>query len=253
MFVAKFHGSNDFSWSDLLPGFVLYCGLSVITGLRFFSLLKLTENITLSPAEIVSIPARMNLFSYVLPFKGGGIWLIWYLKTQYDLGFVKSVGMAFQNASLAISLLLLLIIDHYATLGFSAMLLTALLLIILSNSAIFAARRSLKHNICLRSVMFDMLLSVLYLTVTCILPLTLFEVQTEQSLVFAAVIISSSLIKITPGNIGVLEGMAAIVSIWYQDPGFLQFVAYFRLLSLLHAITFGLGSVLLNRSTQTKA
>lgn len=250
IFVAKFHDSNAFSWKDLIPGFVLYCLLSVITGLRFYSLLKLTENITLSLAEIISIPARMNLFSYVLPFKGGGVWLIWYLKTRYHLSFVKSVGMAFQNASLAISLLLLLVINHYSALSLVSMLSTVLLLIVAINSAIFIARRSLGHNVCLRSVIFDVILSVLYLNVTCLLPLSLFEVHAEQSLVFAALIISSSLIKITPGNIGVLEGMAAIVSIWYQDISFMQFVAFFRMLSLLHAATFGLGSVLLNRPTQ---
>ena len=252
VFVAKFHDSNAFSWADLLPGFGLYCLLSLITGLRFYSLLKLTENINLSLGEIISIPARMNLFSYVLPFKGGGIWLIWYLKTRYGLGFIKSLGMAFQNASLAISLLLLLVINHDASMNFQSMLWTALLLILLINAVIFITRRSIGHHVRLGVVIYDLILSLLYLSVTCILPMSLFEVSTQQSLVFAALIISSSLIKITPGNIGVLEGMAAIASIWYQDSGFLQFVAFFRLLSLLHATTFGIGSVLLNKPALLK-
>lgn len=252
VFVIKFHDSNVFSWQDLLPGFGLYCLLSVITGLRFYALLKLTENISLTAAEIISIPARMNLFSYILPFKGGGVWLIWYLKTRYSLGIVKSVGMAFQNASLAISLLLLLIMRHYVALSFVSTFLTLLLLIMVINTAIFVVRNSLGYNTCLRSVLCDVMLSVLYLTLTCLLPLSMFQLQTEQSLVFAALIISSSLIKITPGNIGVLEGVAAMVSVWYQDMVFLQFVAFFRLLSLLHAITFGLGSVLLDRTSQLK-
>ncbi|MBU2177874.1 MAG: hypothetical protein KJ930_00430 [Gammaproteobacteria bacterium] len=247
IFIAQFQTVSLFSWQVFVPGFILYSLLSMITGVRFFSLLYLTQNITLKPIEIISIPARMNLFSYILPFKGGGMWLLWYLKKQYDLSFGKSIGLAFQNALLALCLILMFVVNYqWPQKSLNILVLTVALLIFL-NTALILIRRWMKQFISLRAIAYDIALSIFYLCVICTLPLLLSDIEMEQALKFSALILTSSLIKLTPGNVGVLEGLAMIASTWLQDPGFLEFVAFFRLLSLTHAATLGVGAVLLDR------
>ena len=248
IFIGFFYDMDSFSWNVLGPGFVLYSLLSFITGLRFYCWLKLTEHIHLTPTEIISIPARMNLFSYILPFKGGGLWLMWFLKNRYQLTFGKTLGLALQNTLLAASLLLVLVLTTYwpTTTVFQQFLWISTLLI-LTHLLILPFRRWMQQRISWSLLLGDTALSLLYLLVICLLPLQLLDIPAAQALVFASLILTSALVKLTPGNIGVLEGMAVIAGYWFEDVGFLQFVAYFRVLSLLHAATFGIGAVLLDR------
>ena len=242
--IYYFFDPTSFSWPVLVMGFLMYSLLSFITGLRFYGWLRTSEKVYLHPTEVISIPARMNLFSYILPFKGGGLWLMWYLKTNYQLNFSKTLGLAFQNALLALSLVLELVIATYWHSGSVLEQFTRIVLMIFFlNALLWPLKQRMKQQSSWQHLFFDTLLSVLYLGILCILPMLLLSISVSQALIFASLILTSSLIKLTPANIGVLEGMAVIAGYWFNDPSFLQFVAYFRLLSLLHAATFGLGAL----------
>lgn len=242
-----FFEPSSFSWQVLLSGFLLYSLLSFITGVRFYGWLRASEQVCLHPSELISIPARMNLFSYILPFKGGGLWLMWYLKKHYQLNFSKTLGLAFQNALLALSLILELVISVYWSSGSAVeQFFRIVLTIVVLNILLWPLKRRMQQQSSLLLLFSDTLLSVLYLGIICTLPMLLLNISVSQALLFASLILTSSLVKLTPANIGVLEGMALIAGYWFDDPGFLQFVAYFRLLSLLHAATFGLGSLWFN-------
>jgi len=246
--IYYFFDARSFSWQMLMLGFLLYSLLSFITGLRFYCWLRVSAQLHLRPTELISIPARMNLFSYILPFKGGGLWLMWYLKTRYQLTFGKTLGLAFQNALLAVSLLIVLVISELwftGTVWEQFVWITVML--ILLNLMLWPIKHRLQHHMSLPLLLGDTVLSLFYLLITCLLPMLLLDISAAEALIFASLILTSTLVKLTPANIGVLEGMAMLIGYWFQDPGFIQFVAFFRILSLLHAATFGLGSLLLNR------
>lgn len=236
LIIIVFANYTDFSLYSvpaLISGLSFYCLMSVITGIR----ININAQNCLPITTIFTIPAAMGFAGYIFPFKGGGIWLVAHLKSAHGLSYLSSFSLALQNTTISISLLILLILNTYYTLTISYQLIFLFSAIVLVNSGI-AMMRKIKPKI----IAIDTLLSLLYVIFLSLIPYMFIEVSVSDAIVFSAIIMSSSLIKVTPGNIGILEGFAAMVSSFTSNSLFLELAIFFRLLSLIHATVFGLPS-----------
>lgn len=245
----------DFSFLASLAGFfafITYCGLSVITGLRYLIFIRAITEARPPTSLCVTLPASMNLMSFVLPFKGGGIWLVFYLRTFFGIGVIKGSWLALVNAMMAGCLIGSIIWfppsiesgGYFYSLVFFTI---SYILLLFSALVVYNRLSAVDRNIHIGVAFMDAILTVLYLLVLFLL-VQIIVPDGDIHLQFGLVVltISSMVIKITPGNVGVFEGLALLLMSIFPDTGnqFGEYVATYRILSLMHAGIIGIPSVL---------
>ena len=234
-----------------LFAFLIYSSLSIITGLRYFNLLVALTGRRPEWLSVVRIPATMNLAGLIFPIKGGGLWLIFYLKRFHRISLTQNLFLALLNALLAICIIISLAVIWLADTNFSLFLLAGIFLptYIISALTLYIIAVRTKIYIVPRSpkvLLIDILLSLLHMAVFFSLPSVIFPDQPPQVYMgLFALIITSSLIKLTPGNVGIFEGLSLVLAGIFPVNGYLfpEFVALFRLFSLIHASLVGVPSI----------
>lgn len=235
-----------------IVAFILYCGLSLITGLRYFNFISAMTGRKPEWLSVVRIPAAMNLAGLIFPVKGGGLWLIFYLKRYHDIPVLRGAFLALLNALLAACMIAALVFFWFAGMEFSSALFIGMFLpayligalvfyLISGRTKRFAAPRALSV------IVLDVLLSLLFMSVLFLLAAVITPDQPPQVVIGLVVLtITSSVVKVTPGNVGVFEGLALLLTGVFPESGdvFPEFVAVFRLLSLIHAGAIGVPSML---------
>lgn len=229
--------------------FLLYSVLSLITGLRYRNLVLEISHRKFSASDIFLVPAAMNFASYILPFKGGSLWLFFYLKTRYKLSSLKSAVLALFNLVFLFSVTFLVIVFSALGLGFSyfyIFLFFFFYFIILSLSKRFLYKLR-RYSVSWHFVFLDSVLVSLHFLVLAFLCFMIVSPQDFLfSFYFGLFLLVASLVKITPGNIGILEGLAIVGAKVIPEYGSLlpELVAVYRTLSIAHAIVAGAPSML---------
>ena len=231
--IIEYTNISSYSLSSLILGFAAYSTLSLITGLRLY--IYINPNLPFS--SIFTIPAAMNFAGYILPFKGGGIWLLAHLKKAHGISMLKGISLAFQTMTISLSLIILLAANTYSKISTANNIIFTITLITIISSTI-----GLIRNVRFKTIFFDIILSTIYVFVISLLPHAIADISVAETIMFSAIIMTSSLIKITPGNIGILEGVAALASVYTSNSSFIELAVFFRLLSLIHAALMGFPS-----------
>lgn len=231
--IIEYTDVSKYSVQSLIFGFAVYSALSVITGLRLYIYI----NSQLPFNSIFTVPAAMNFAGYIFPFKGGGIWLLAHLKKAHGVKLLEGMSLALQTMTISISLIILLIANTYKEIGntgkimFLAITITTVSLII-----------GLFRKVGFKTIFSDVFLSIFYVILLSLIPYAISDISIAETIMFSAIIMTSSLIKITPGNIGILEGVAALASTYTSNSSFIELAVFFRLLSLIHAALIGFPS-----------
>ncbi len=252
LFIHTFADASKIFTIQGTLGFLIYSLLSVITGLRYRFLISEIKSTPPDVKEVITVPAAMNLMSFILPFKGGGLWLLFFLKIGHGIDFVRASWLAVINLILIFSVLIsILLADIYLhTASFLLLLILAMLIFLVCNMlTVLIHNRFWKSSKAIRMgwAANDTLLVSIYLLLLFTLALLISPVKEPEFLLFIifSTLISLS-IKITPGNIGILEGIALTVGQYqaeYAD-AFILYVATYRIFSLAHAVGIGLPSLL---------
>jgi len=238
--------SAIFSWQGLLA-FMLYSALSLTTGLRYRLLITEITRVKPDLAETVAIPAAMNLMSFILPVKGGGLWLLFYLKTAHSIDLLRGSWLAAINVSLMIAVAVALYISWALFDDAKALpVLSTTLLIFFAislSSVVFHNRISApEKSIGIAWASRDAALVTVYLLILFALVYVI-SPSRESDIVFALVVMTllSLVFKVTPGNIGVLEGFGLILYTLAEEHGsaFTSYVAAYRVFSIFHAAAIG--------------
>jgi len=251
-FVSQFADLSFILSIQGLCAFLIYSLLSLITGLRYINFVGAITKKSPPASLSITLPASMNLMSFVLPFKGGGIWLIFYLRQFHGIGVFKSSWLALVNSIMAACLIIAMIgfpptVDRG---GYSLPLMvfmTTYFAIVLCALYVYNKTSALDRTIGVRRALLDTALSIVYILVLYSLVVIVVPDGTFHLQVGLVVLtISSMAVKVTPGNVGIFEGLALLLMSIFPETGdrFVEYVATYRVLSLSHAIFFGLPSVL---------
>lgn len=227
---------------------LLYFILSLVSGIRYKNLVYYSSGQSVSYLDVFRIPAAMNLASYLFPVKGGGVWLFFYLKNYYGFSSKKSLLLAAFNllflGYLLVAFLLVLFFDIELGVPGTLVLLAGYFLILSLVKALLRVVSG--YFLSWRFNIIDAILVVFHFFILSWLCYVLVgPVSLEFSFFLALFLLISAFIKITPGNIGVLEGGAIIAAQAIPDYGdtFPALVASYRSLSILHAIVAGVPSM----------
>ncbi|WP_434049445.1 hypothetical protein [Marinobacter salarius] len=227
----------------------LYFILSLISGVRYKNLVYYSSGQSISYFDVFRIPAAMNLASYLFPVKGGGVWLFFYLKNRYGFSSKKSFLLAAFNLLFLGYLLVVFLLIFFS--GFELRILGTLFLLggyfLILVLVKILLRITLGYFLSWRFNIIDSFLVVFHFFILSWLCYILVgPISLELSFFLALFLLVSAFIKITPGNIGVLEGGAVIAAqaIPHYGDTFLALAASYRSLSILHAIVAGAPSML---------
>lgn len=236
----------------ILLCFALYSLLSVVTGCRYYNLISTLTDENLEPGFVFKVPAAMNLAGLLFPVKGGGLWLVVYIKNRYGLGVLRTVVLSFVNVILLVSLGVPFGLHFLGGLSISgvsglAFFILSYSLIVMIFMGVWFRAKSFPISRIIRFGFVDIVLTLSYLLILLLMARVV--VPSQELLVYLSIVVlvlMSSLLKVTPGNIGVFEGLALGAYALMPDSGevFPQFVAVYRLLSLMHAGLFGLPSMM---------
>lgn len=236
---------------------LFYFLLSVITGIRYKNIVYDTSGRFISNIDVFRIPAAMNLASYLIPVKGGGVWLFFYLKKCYGFSSTKSIFLASFNLLFLLYLVVLVVLAFYfdVKLGISEIsigLLGYFFVLALLRAALILVSG---YKITWRFTFIDAALVILhFLVLSSLCYLLVGPVSIVLSFSLALFLLVSAFLKITPGNIGILEGAAILAAQAVPDYGdmFPALAASYRSLSILHAVVAGVPSMIslsLNRQS----
>jgi hypothetical protein len=251
-FIVYFLNLKDILSLKGAAAFLLYCGLSLITGLRYFNFINAMSGTRPGWSSVFRLPAAMNLAGLIFPVKGGGLWLILYLKKYHDIPVLQGAFLALLNALLAACMVAALLFMWLTGTEFSSSLFVAIFLptyLICAFACFFLSRKTnrIAAPRAFSVVARDVLLSISFMSVLFLLAAVISSDQPPPVLFGLVVLtITSSVVKVTPGNVGVFEGLALLLKVGFPETGdaFPEFAAVFRLLSLIHACVFGIPSML---------
>lgn len=233
----------------------LYSSLSIITGLRYKNVVHEVSGVEIGSLDILRIPAAMNLASYLLPVKGGGVWLFLYLKSFYGFSSSSSLFLVFFNLFFLLHLFFLILISIFIGfyLSFLVVSIWVLLYFFILLLIRFALRFFLNKLVSIKFAVIDTLLVGFHFTLLSSLCYVLVgPLSLTWSFLLALFLLISGFIKVTPGNIGILEGAAILASQILPENGelFPILVASYRSLSILHALVAGIPSMVSLSFTQ---
>jgi len=217
--------------------FSIYCVLSLVSGIRYKNIIFFTSGKTVKWIDVFRVPAAMNLASYLFPVKGGGV------------SSEKSIFLAVFNLIFLLYLFIFILFVTSFKLDVTNFKVFAFFIgypILLYCLSVFASKVS-DYSVRWEFGIIDMILVVFHF---CILSglcyLLVGPISVELSFFLALFLLVSALLKLTPGNIGVLEGGAILAAQVLPDYGeiFPPLVAAYRSLSILHALIAGAPSMI---------
>lgn len=228
---------------------LLYFLLSVITGIRYKNIIYDSSQLSIPNIDIFRIPAAMNLAGYLIPVKGGGVWLFFYLKRRYDFSSTKSLilasfNMLFLFFSVVFFVFLLYLEVELGVVQIAFCFLGYALVLVCIR---FFLRKNAVYKITWRFTFVDFFLVIGHFSILSLLCYFLVgPFSAQQSFSMALFLLVSSVIKITPGNIGVLEGAAILAAHAVPEYGdlFPALAASYRSLSIFHAVVAGVPSMI---------
>jgi hypothetical protein len=220
-----------------------------VSGIRYKNIIFFTSGKTVKWIDVFRVPAAMNLASYLFPVKGGGVWLFFYLRSKYGFSSEKSIFLAVFNLIFLLYLFIFILFVTSFKLDVTNFKVFAFFIgypILLYCLSVFASKVS-DYSVRWEFGIIDMILVVFHF---CILSglcyLLVGPISVELSFFLALFLLVSALLKLTPGNIGVLEGGAILAAQVLPDYGeiFPPLVAAYRSLSILHALIAGAPSMI---------
>lgn len=229
---------------------LVYSLLSVVTGLRYKSVIYEVSGRIIKNIDIFRLPAAMNLASYLFPVKGGGVWLFFYLKRRYRLSSKKSILLALFNILFLVYLLAFVLLAFIFDLDlkiFQIIVGICGYFLVLASVRVFLILGS-DYAITWRFTFVDSGLVILhFFVISWLCYLLVGPISVALTFMLSLFLLTSSFIKITPGNIGILEGAAIIAAQVVPDYGniFPALAASYRSLSILHAVVAGVPSMVL--------
>lgn len=228
---------------------VLYFFLSFVSGARYKNMVYYFSGRHVGVLDMFRIPAAMNLASYLFPIKGGGVWLFFYFKTRYGFSSKRSFLLSLFNLLFLFYLMILFLFVVFLNFELNVNLIFFWLFgyFLLLGFVKIVSSSFLSQTIPWGFILIDFFLVVIHFFVLSLLCYFIVgPISFKLSLFLALFLLVSASIKITPGNIGVLEVGAIIVAQSVPDYGdtCLVLVAFYRSLSILHALVAGAPSMI---------
>uniref|UniRef100_UPI00356603D8 hypothetical protein n=1 Tax=Marinobacter sp. TaxID=50741 RepID=UPI00356603D8 len=212
VFLYIYFDKDLFSTPNGALAIALYFLLSIITGLRYSNLVYQFSGKLFSKKDVICVPAAMNLAGYIIPIKGGGVWLFFYLKKNYGfsarlslfLVFFNLIFVGFASVLVGVAIFFGVQLDE-----------RSIVVVIVSYFIILVFLKYLfgffKNELSWQFVVTDSILVLSHFLMMSWLCFVLVgPISIVLSMALALFLLLSSFIKVTPGNIGVLEGAALI-------------------------------------------
>jgi hypothetical protein len=269
-----------FSLSSILLSLFLIFMLFFSNGLQIYYTTKKVYNKTISYSDISILPIVMHLFGYVVPFRGSYLFSIFFLRMKYNISIIEggSVGLITQLISLSVSGFLLSIIafsfEGSAVLYlflFGLFLFLAflypILFIAITKRLVFKNKLLSKLSNIVHSISIElrkMTADKNYLSVLVLLNLINIGIQSvwflaighyfeldlalQDYLLYAILLRLSVFIRILPGNLGVQELYAGMIS-YVLGIGFDTGIAiglFFRVSAITLSVLIGIPALSYN-------
>ena len=265
---------------DLTGSVVISLVMFLISGYQMYYLLRKTSDTNMNKADIILLPASMNLWSYLLPFRGGLIYSAFYIKLKYQVELAKgfSIGIFTFILSTALAGIFGIYISiisgkFFTWLGSISVILTISPLILILMKKILASitfnrntlygksMEFLKRTISGFGLMMGNLTSTVFILFLVLLSILIyilwvywsvksfgFAMSFSSIIILALVLRLSVIARFIPGNVGIQELISGATTTMMGgsiQEGIL-IALFIRLTALVIAIVLGIYSLIKN-------
>ena len=88
---------------DFAVSLGISCILFIINGWQLYYLIKRNSGTSIDILDLLVLPASMNLWSYLLPFRGGLVYSMFYIKTKYAIQLIQGFSIGLFTFLLSVS------------------------------------------------------------------------------------------------------------------------------------------------------
>ncbi len=85
---------KDLSFADIVISLILCLFVFTASGLKIWFVLLKQYHLRISLIDVVALPILMSLWSYILPFKGGLLYGILFLKSKYQVKAARGISIS---------------------------------------------------------------------------------------------------------------------------------------------------------------
>lgn len=262
---------------DILISCACCFSIFSVTGMKIAAVTKSQYNKQFHAEDIFGLPIMMNLWSYIIPFKSGTLFILLFLKMKYGVKAAQGVSISLYSQLITFVLYGIMSLVYFIYKGalFSVGSLIALLLILapvfiyimghwfrklpefknkfLSNireiiGRVSSGHNELWHNASLVLTLFVLAVAHTILRVVWVYFVTrIFDMNISLLLVVCMAFLTelSIVIRFIPGNLGVYELMSGgLFEVMGANAGVGIFIAVFlRLTTLILTFTIGVWSL----------
>ena len=267
-----------------LKTFLILCLIALTTiianGLQIFYTTIKTYDFKIFISDIFLLPAIMHLFGYVIPFRGSYLFSIFFLRMKYKISIIKggSIGIVYQLIGFSISGVLLVFIavsfwsegswflTFFGLILFSSIFFPSAFIFFFKTlsfknnklSWAFKTLFSISKDLKVMLLDFKHLMVLVMLNITTIIIHSWWFLSVGNTfnlaltihgyVLYAILFRLSTLIRLVPGNIGVQEFFAGIISVFF-GVGFetgLAIGLFFRMFTFLTSFFVGVPGLIYN-------